>query len=101
VQYIAILRLRPDASEEAQAKLRRAEVEMVWKLTVSGELRSIHLFSGDGHGAVLQLETVDRAAADAAMRDLPMVAAGLLEVELLSLAPFTGLEALFAATAEA
>jgi hypothetical protein len=101
VQYIAILRLRPDASEEAQAKLRRAEVEMVWNLTVSGALRSIHLFSGDGRGAVLQLETVDRAAADAAMRDLPMVAAGLLEVELLSLAPFTGLEALFAVTAEA
>lgn len=97
MQHVAILRLRADASEEAQAQLRRAEVEAVWALTVSGHLRAINFFSGEGHGAILQLETSDREAAEASMRRLPMVEAGLLDIELLTLAPFTGFAALFAA----
>lgn len=96
MQHVAILRLRSDATEEAQAKLRRAEVEKVWELTVSGDLRSIHFFSGNGHGAFLHLEAPDRASAAATVRSLPMVEAGLLEAEILTLAPFTGIAALFA-----
>lgn len=96
MQHIAVLRLEPEVTEEAQAKLRRAEVERVWELTVSGMLRSIHFFSGEGRGAVLHLETSDRSAAEAAVRSLPMVSAGLLRAEMLTLAPFTGFAALFA-----
>jgi hypothetical protein len=101
MQHVAILRLKSEATEEAQAKLRRAEVEKVWELTVSGDLRSIHFFSGVGHGALLHLEAPDRASAEAAVHSLPMVAAGLLEAEVLTLAPFTGLAALFATPAAA
>jgi hypothetical protein len=96
MQHIAILKLKPEATEEAQAKLRRAEVQMVWKLMVSGALRSINFFSGDGRGAVLHLETPDRPSAEAVVQSLPMVGAGLLRSEILSLAPFTGLAELFA-----
>jgi hypothetical protein len=98
MQHIVILRLDPGASEEAQARYRRAEVEKVWDLTVSGTLRSIHFFSesGSNHGAVLNVETADRAGAETAARSLPMVAAGLLRAEILTLTPFTGLAALFA-----
>ena len=99
MQHIAILKLRPDASEAAQAKYRRAEVERVWEMTVSGALRSIHFFSGESRGAVLHLEAADRGEAEAAVLSLPMVAAGLLQAEILTLAPFTGLAALFAASA--
>lgn len=95
MQHIAVLKLKPDATEEAQAKHRRAEVEMVWDLTVSDTLRAIHFFSGPGRGAVLHLETPDRASAEAVVARLPMVAAGVLQVEILSLAPFTGFAALF------
>lgn len=101
MQHIAILRLTPEATEDAQANFRRAEVEKVWDLTVSGMLRSIHFFSGEGRGAVLHLETSDRAAAEAAVQSLPMVGAGLLRAEVLTLAPFTGLAALFAGSATA
>ncbi|RWJ04859.1 MAG: hypothetical protein EOR25_29610 [Mesorhizobium sp.] len=101
MQHIAILKLKAEATEEAQAKLRRAEVEAVWDLTVADTLRAIHFFSGESHGAVLHLETPDRATAEAAVRRLPMVEAGLLQAEVLSLAPFTGLAALFAASAAA
>ena len=95
MQHVAILRLKPEVTEDAQAKLRRAEVEKVWELTVSGTLRSIHFFSGEGHGAVLMLETSDRAAAETAINSLPMIEMGLLSAEILTLAPFTGLAVLF------
>jgi hypothetical protein len=91
MQHIVVLKLTEAATDEAQAKLRRAEVEEVWNLTVSDTLRSIHFFSGEGRGAVLNIEAPDRAAAEAAVQRLPMVAASLLHVEILSLAPFTGL----------
>jgi hypothetical protein len=96
MQHIAILRLNPEATEEAQAKLRRAEVEKVWELIVSGTLRAINFFSGEGRGAVLHLETPDRSSAEATVQSLPMVGAGLLDSEVLTLAPFTGLAELFA-----
>ena len=32
MQHVVILRLKPGTTEEAQAKLRRAEVEKVWEL---------------------------------------------------------------------
>ena len=96
MQHIVILKLMSEATEEAQARLRRAEVETVWGLTVSDTLRAIHFFSGEGRGAVLHIEAADRAAAEEAVQRLPMVAAGLLHAEILSLAPFTGLAALFA-----
>lgn len=97
MQFLVILRLKPEVTEEAQVKLRRAEVEAVWRLIASGTLRSIHFFSGEGHGAVLNVEAPDRATADSAVSSLPMVEAGLLHPQILTLTPFTGLAALFAA----
>ena len=96
MQHVAILKLTPEATEEAQAQHRRAEVEKIWELTVAGTLRAANFFSGDGHGALLHLETADRDEAETAIRSLPMVAAGLLDAQILTLAPFTGLAALFA-----
>ena len=96
MQHIAILKLKPEATEDAQSKHRHAEVEKIWDLIVSGALRSINFFSGEGRGAVLHLETPDRSSAEETIRNLPMVSAGLLHVEILTLAPFTGLTALFA-----
>lgn len=96
MQHIAILKLRVTATEQDQARLRTAEVAKVWELLVADSLRSIHFFSGSGQGAVLHIEAPDRAQADALVRQLPMVVGGLLDVDLLTLAPFTGLQALFA-----
>jgi hypothetical protein len=96
MQHAVILRPKPDATEEAQANLRRAEIEKVWDLIVSGELRSIHFIPGARRGAFLQLETPDRPGAEAVVRSLPRVEAGVVDVEILALEPFTGLEILFA-----
>lgn len=96
MQHIAILRLKATASEEEQARLRKPEVVKVWEMLASDSLRAIHFFSGSGRGAVLQIEAPDRAQAESLVRQLPMVATGLLEAEILTLTPFTGLQALFA-----
>jgi hypothetical protein len=96
MQHIAILKLKPTASEADQAKLRMAEVTKVWELLAADSVRAIHFFSGAGRGAVLHIEAPDPTQADALVRQLPMVAAGLLDAEILTLAPFTGLQALFA-----
>lgn len=85
----------PEIARPHEAKLRRAEVEKVWELIVAGTLRSINFFSGEGRGAVLHLESPDRSSAEAAVQSLPMVGAGLLRSEILSLAPFTSLAELF------
>ena len=95
MQFLAILRLCSDATEERQAAVRRAEVEAVWGLTKTGALRSIHFMAAPGRGAVLTIEAADLGEATRHVDALPAVKAGLLEPEIISLAPFTGYEALF------
>jgi hypothetical protein len=94
VQFLAILRVRSNVTEEQQAALRRAEVEAVWELTKSGILRSI--WFSDNPGAVLKIEAASRDDAAAHIAALPMVEADLLSADLLALSPFTGVAALFA-----
>jgi len=96
MQHIAILTLKPTATEAAQAQHRKAEVAAVWEMTRSDVLRTIHFFSGRGRGALLHIEAKDLPEAEAHVRRLPMVEAGLLDAQVLTLAPFTGFEVLFA-----
>jgi hypothetical protein len=93
VQHLVVFRVKPEATEEKQAPLRKAEAAKVWQLMTAGVLRSIHFIPGPG--AVLQLEAKDEVDARAYINQLPMVQAGVVTVEVLPLRPFTGLEALF------
>lgn len=94
MQFVAILRVSPHASEEQQATLRAPEAAEVWKLMQEDVLRSIHFIPGPG--ALLHLEAKDDAEARAHINGMPMVRAGIVSVELLPLKPFSGLEVLFA-----
>lgn len=95
MQFLAILCLRSDATEEKQAAVRREEVAAVWDLTKAGNLRSIHFIAAPGRGAVLTIEAADVGEATAHIDALPAVKAGLLDPEIIGLAPFSGYEALF------
>jgi hypothetical protein len=64
-------------------------------LCTRGTVRGMHLRQ-DKPGAVLALEVADAGQARRVADALPMVAAGLLAAELVPLAPFKPLEALFA-----
>jgi hypothetical protein len=95
MQYLAILRMRPEATESDQAKIRDAEVRKVWELVKADKIRSIHFISEPGRGAVLKLEAADAREARQHVDALPAVKAGLLSPEIVGLIPFHGYEALF------
>jgi len=72
-----------------------AEELVVWELQRDGRLRNIH-YLVDRIGVVLMFETASADEARGIVARLPMVEAGLLAADVLPLAPFTGIEELFA-----
>lgn len=48
MEVIAILRVKPDTTEEQQERQRKGEAQTVWRLIAGGQLRSIHFHDGPG-----------------------------------------------------
>ena len=95
MQFLAILKAKPDAPREKLGPLMKPEASHAWEMMASGILRSMHFIKGPV-GAVLMLEVGDEQEAEKHVKQLPMVEHGLLSVEILPLTPFTGFAALFA-----
>jgi muconolactone delta-isomerase len=93
MEVIAILRVKPDTTEEQQEGQRKGEAQTVWRLIAGGQLRSIHFH--DGPGALLHFEVETKQEAEKLVSELPMVKANLVSSEFLTLKPFTGLQDLF------
>jgi muconolactone delta-isomerase len=74
-----------------------AEARRAWDLHQAGVIRELY-FRVDGSAAVIFLECVDVAEAEAALASLPMVAAGLIGFEILPLRAYPGFARLFGAT---
>jgi muconolactone delta-isomerase len=72
-----------------------AEARRVWELYQAGTVRESY-FRTDESSAVLMLECVDVSAAHEALASLPLVAAGLIEFEILPLRAYSGFGRLFA-----
>jgi len=77
------------------AELRAAEARRAWELYQQDVLREIY-FRADRPNGVLVLEVPDLAAARAAVDSLPLVAAGLIDFDLVPLRPYPGFARLFA-----
>lgn len=86
---------RPGARLEQFAPHLRDEAARAYALYEAGILRELH-FRADRRSAVLVLECAALADARAALDSLPLVAAGLIEFELIPLAPYGGFARLFA-----
>ena len=71
------------------------EEPRVWALYAENAIRQMW-YRTDQIGAIAMLEAGSLEAATEIVHSLPMIRDGLLEVELVPLAPFTGIEALFA-----
>jgi hypothetical protein len=93
MHFLVLLKVRPDATEEKQAPLRRSEAASVWRLLSVGVLRSINFTSGPG--AALEFEVESETELRGYIDALPMVSGRLVDVQVLALKPFTGFEALF------
>ena len=74
----------------------KAEAARVWDLYLSGVLREIY-FRADRHSAVLVLECASLEEARQVLDSLPLVQAGLIEFDLIPLAPYPGFSRLFSA----
>jgi muconolactone delta-isomerase len=85
--------------EQFTPEIAAAEARRAWDLHQDGTIRELY-FHADEPMAVLILECADLAEADGALSSLPMVAAGLIEFEVLPLRAYPGFARLFGATAE-
>ena len=76
------------------AELRPVEARRVWELYQADILREVY-FRADRPNGVLVFEVPDVATARAAVDSLPLVAAGLIDFELVPLRPYPGFARLF------
>jgi hypothetical protein len=76
------------------AELRPAEARRAWEMYQADVLREIY-FRADSPNGVLLFEVPDLAAARAAVDSLPLVAAGLIDFDLVPLRPYPGFARLF------
>jgi hypothetical protein len=76
------------------AELRPTEARRAWELYQADVLREVY-FRADSPNGVLLFEVPDLAAARAAVDSLPLVAAGLIDFDLVPLRPYPGFARLF------
>jgi hypothetical protein len=94
MKLLALERDIPNVHEADFRPHLQAEARRVWELYLSGVLREIY-FRQDKSNAVLILECASLAEAQAVLHTLPLVQAGLIEFEVIPLAPYPGFARLF------
>jgi Muconolactone delta-isomerase len=94
MRVLALGRDTVAADDPRFPELRAVEARAVWELCQAGLLREVY-FRADRPDAVLVFEVADVAAARAAVDTLPLVAAGLIDFELVPLRPYPGFALLF------
>ena len=94
MRIIALEIERSDITPDAFQPHLAAEARAVWKLVQADFIREIY-FRADQTTAVLILECDSLAEAHRRLAELPLVAAGLIEFDLLPLVPYPGFERLF------
>ena len=75
-------------------ELAAAEARRAWELNQAGSIREL-FFRADESAAVLTLECSDIDEARLVLAQLPLVAAGLIEFELIPLRAYPGFARLF------
>ena len=98
MKVLAMGRDTAPADDPRFAEVRAAEARRVWELYQADVLREIY-FRADRPNGVLVLEVPDLAAARKVIDSLPLVAAGLIDFDLVPLKPYPGFARLFAEAA--
>jgi muconolactone delta-isomerase len=75
--------------------LLKEEAEHVWQLQQMGIILEIY-FTANTHEAVIIFEAEFPHAIEELIKEFPLVTAGCIEFQLIPLAPYDGLERLFA-----
>lgn len=94
MQYLVMANVAAHAPGELIELLMKPEARRVWDLYVGGVVRSVW-YRADKPGAVLLLEAATGEDAERAVASLPMVEAGLLDIEIVPLSHYGGFGSLF------
>jgi hypothetical protein len=94
VKILALEKEVPGVPDDAFEPHLRAEAARAWELHQAGVLRELY-FRADRAEAVLVLECPGIDEARAALATLPLVREGLIDFELVPLAPYPGFARLF------
>ena len=94
MKILALEKELPGATGEKFLPVLKDEARRVWELQQSGSLREIY-FDASQHTAVLVLECGTVNEAQQLLAGLPLVTAGLIEFQLIPLAPYDGFARLF------
>jgi hypothetical protein len=84
----------PGSEDEDFRPYLKDEARRAWELTQAGIIREAY-WRQDEHSAVLVLECSGMDEARKAVESLPLVKAGLIEFQLIPLAPYDGFARLF------
>ncbi len=95
MQFIALEIEMPTATSKDFEPHLRAEAQHVWELQQQGLVREAY-FRSDQHTAVLMLECDSLADAQELTAAFPLVQRGLIQFDIIPLAPYSGLSRLFA-----
>jgi muconolactone delta-isomerase len=95
MKFLALEREIPGATAERFQPLLKNEARRVWELLQSGVLREIY-FHAEKHTAVLMLECAHAEEARNLLATLPLVQAGLIDLDLIPLVAYDGFARLFA-----
>jgi uncharacterized protein YciI len=94
MQFAFIAQIIDGTPEDRFVPHLKAEAQRAWELYTAGVFRSIHARK-DVRGVVGMMEAVDLSEAQKAIESLPFVQMGVLKVDIIPLAPYTGHERLF------
>ena len=98
MKVLALGRDTAPADNPRFAEVRPAEARRVWELYQADVFREMY-FRADRPNGVLVLEVPGLAEAREAIDSLPLVAAGLIDFDLVPLKPYPGFARLFAEAA--
>ncbi|MGD0017867.1 MAG: muconolactone Delta-isomerase family protein [Candidatus Limnocylindrales bacterium] len=98
MRILAIERPVPGVTDDRfTPELAAAEARRAWELHQAGAIREL-FFRADEPSAVLMLECSDADEARRGLAELPLVAAGLIDFELIPLRAYPGFARLFASS---
>ena len=95
MKILALEKEMPGRSAADFQPFLKAEAEHIWQLTQQGVIREINFHSQE-HTAVIMLECGEENEAASLLAEFPLARAGLIEFDVLPLAPYAGFERLFA-----
>lgn len=98
MKILAMERDVPGVTDEITRPHLKAEAAQAWALYQAGVFRELY-FRGDRHQAVLILECKDEDEARQVLATLPLVQQGLIDFDIIPLAPYPGFARLFVAEA--